>query len=187
MRLRLGDDVGVDAAVDDGVDELLAAAGWEVHEHRVYGWPGLVRASGRILDAEAGPAQAFLLERRDLLSDRARAAIEGSLRERPEDVARARELTARFGEQLAGALAPADALVLPTLVGPPPLLDDSDELRLTVLTVPFNVLGWPALSVPVRAARGGGDVPPSVQLVAGPGAEERLLGLGLGLPSYGPA
>ncbi len=183
VRLRLGDDVGVQPSVEDAVDEALAGTGWAVVEQRVYGWPDLARAAGRILAAEAGPAHAFLLERPHLLSERARSAIESSLRERPDDVARARELLAGLGSLLAGALAGADALALPTLVGPPPLLDSNDDVRLTRLTVPFNVLGWPALSVPARQPAGGGDIPPSVQLVAGPGSEELLLGLGHALPS----
>ncbi len=183
VRLRLGEDVGVDPAVEHDVDEALAAAGWEVREQRVYGWMRAVSAAARILDAEAGPAQAFLLDRPELLSDRARAAIEACLRERPEDVARARSTMASFGTDLAALLSGADALALPTLVGPPPLLAASDELRLTVLTIPFNDLGWPALSLPARAPRGDGDVPPSVQLAAGPASEELLLGLGSLLPT----
>ena len=183
VRLRVGDGVGVDPDVEHDVDEALAAAGWEVRERRVYGWNRAVSAAARILDAEAGPAQAFLLDRPELLSDKARAAIEACLRERPEDVARARATMTAFDAELGALLSGADALVLPTLVGAPPLLEASDELLLTVLTIPFNALGWPALSVPARAPRGGGDVPPSVQLAAGPASEERLLGLGSLLPS----
>jgi amidase len=183
VRLRVGEDVGVAPDVEHDVDEALAAAGWEVREQRVYGWARAVSAAGRILDAEAGPAQASLLDRPELLSDKARAAIEACLRERPEDVARARATMVSFDDELAALLADADAMVLPTLVDAPPLLEASDELRLTVLTIPFNALGWPALSVPARAVSGDGDVPPSVQLTAGPASEERLLGLGSLLPT----
>ena len=187
VRLRVGDGVGVDPDVEHDVDEALSAAGWEVREARVYTWKSAVSSAARILDAEAGPAQAFLLDRPELLSDKARAAIEACLRERPEDVARARATMTSFGAELGALLSGADALALPTLVGPPPLLAASDELRLTVLTIPFNALGWPALSVPARASRGDGDVPPSVQLAAGPASEERLLGLGSLLPTQAVA
>ena len=96
------------------------------------------------------------------------AAIEACLEVKPEDVARARQTwrpsdascrAAPRRRRCAGAAHPGR---------PPPLLEAGDELRLTMLTMPFNVLGWPALSVPARAPRGDGDVPPSVQLVAGP-------------------
>src|SRR4051795_1798618 len=51
LRLRLGDDVRVDPAVDAAVDEAVAAAGWRVHERHVEGWRAAVRGAGRILDA----------------------------------------------------------------------------------------------------------------------------------------
>ena len=103
VRLRVGEDVGVAPDVEHDVDEALAAAGWEVRERRVYGWKRAVSAAARILDAEAGPAQAFLLDRPELLSDRARTAIEACLRERPEDVARARATMTAFDAELGGA------------------------------------------------------------------------------------
>jgi Asp-tRNA(Asn)/Glu-tRNA(Gln) amidotransferase A subunit family amidase len=99
------------------------------------------------------------------------------------EAAGAREVVGAMGRELAVVLAGADALVLPTITEPPPLCTERDSVPLVLLTLLFNALGWPALAVPARAARGGGDVPPSVQLVAGPGAEERLLGLGAELPT----
>ena len=56
-------------------------------------------------------------------------------------------------------------------------------LTLTTLTVPFNVLGWPAVSVPAYQPRGDGVIPPAVQLVGALGSEELLLGLAAQLPS----
>jgi amidase len=177
-RLRLGD-VPVDPVTDDGVDAAVEAAGWHVRDVTVPGWSELVRESGRILAAGAGPAHQHLLERPDLLSSAARDHIERGLRQTPEAVAEARYILAGLGSLLRSALADgADAVVLPTLVGPPPLLAERDELSLTRLTVPFNALGWPALSLPACAPGERGAVPPSVQLAGLPGTEERLLGLG---------
>jgi Asp-tRNA(Asn)/Glu-tRNA(Gln) amidotransferase A subunit family amidase len=51
------------------------------------------------------------------------------------------------------------------------------------LTVAFNVLGWPAVSVPAYQPRGDRAIPPAVQLVGPLGSEELLLGLAAQLPS----
>ena len=186
-RLALGAEVGIDPAVDAEVDSALALAGWEVRTVPVPGWLSLVAAAGLVLDYEAGLAQGFLLDRPDLLGDDAREAIEACLRETPEAAAAAWAELAGLERDLRAVLSRADALVLPTIVGPPPLLEERDELRMTVLTVPFNALGWPAVAVPARQPLGAGDVPPSVQMVAGPGAEELLLGLAAQLPTQQPA
>jgi amidase len=183
VRLRLGDDMKVDDAVDDAVDEAVLGAGWRVRDLDVAGWSKLAWESSRILGAGAGKAHATLLERPELLSDEARSYIENGIGQDPERVGRSRSLLAGLARLLSTALADADALVLPTLSGPPPLLGASRELDLTWLTVPFNVLGWPAVSVPAVAPVAGAPVPASVQLVGLPRSEERLLALAAGLPS----
>jgi amidase len=183
VRLRLGDDTKVDDAVDDAVDEAVLGAGWRVRDLDVAGWSKLAWESSRILGAGAGKAHATLLERPELLSDQARSYIENGIGQDPERVGRSRSLLAELARLLSTALADADALVLPTLAGPPPLLGASRELDLTWLTVPFNVLGWPAVSVPAVAPVAGAPVPASVQLVGLPRSEERLLALAAGLPS----
>ena len=66
-------------------------------------------------------------------------------------------------------------LALPTLVGPPPLFGERG-MSLTVLTVPANLAGLPALSLPVPGGPAG--LPASLQLIGPPGGEEQLIGLG---------
>jgi amidase len=183
VRLRFGDDVPVDAAVDDAVDNALLGAGWRVRELDVPGWSRLAWESSRILGAGAGKAQRFLLDRPELLSDEARSYIENGLGQSPERVSRSRMLLADLGRLLSTALAGADAIVLPTLPSAPPLLEVRNELNLTWLTVPFNVLGWPAVAVPAVAPVGDAPVPASVQVVGLPRSEERLLALAARLPS----
>jgi amidase len=180
-RLRV--DVAIDVVVDAGVEQAVAATGWDVHDAYVGRWLELVQASSRILDAGAALAQGFLLDRPELLSDRARRNIELCLQERPEDVARARQLLAGLERELSAVLDAADVVVLPTLAQATPQLVGSDRSGLTTLTVPFNVLGWPAVSVPAYPPRGDGVIPPAVQLVGAPGSEEMLLGLATQLPS----
>jgi amidase len=180
-RLRV--DVPVEPVIDQVVDDAVSRAGWDMHDVYVGGWLDLVAGSGKILDAGAGLAQGFLLDRPELLSDRARRNIEDCLALDPTDVDRARLLLAGLEHDLAAAFSGADVLVLPTLTKAPPRLDHGRGGGLTVLTVPFNVLGWPAVSVPAYAPRGDGVVPPAVQVVGPLGSEELLLGLAAQLPS----
>jgi amidase len=66
-------------------------------------------------------------------------------------------------------------LALPTLVGPPPLLGER-RIPLTVLTMPANLAGLPALALPVPGGPAG--LPASLQLIGPPGGEEQLIALG---------
>jgi amidase len=66
-------------------------------------------------------------------------------------------------------------LALPTLVAAPPLLGQR-SVPLTLLTMPANVAGLPALALPVPGGPAG--MPTSLQLIGPLGGEERLLSLG---------
>jgi aspartyl-tRNA(Asn)/glutamyl-tRNA(Gln) amidotransferase subunit A len=82
-----------------------------------------------------------------------------------------------------------DALVMPTTPIPPPLIGEDETMELggkrvhpfVALgrnTVPFNVTGWPAISVPAGLDRNG--LPVGMQLVARPWDEAELLDLAYG-------
>jgi amidase len=74
-------------------------------------------------------------------------------------------------------------LALPTLVGPPPLLGER-RISLTVLTMPANLAGLPALALPIPgpipgfAPGGPPGLSASLQLIGPPGGEEQLVALG---------
>ena len=59
-------------------------------------------------------------------------------------------------------------------MGPPPLLGERG-IPLTVLTMPANLAGLPALALPVPSPAG---LPASLQLIGPPGGEEQLIALG---------
>ena len=105
------------------------------------------------------------LERCNRVTD---AAFEAASRRRDE-----------YRERAAEATEGLDLLVAPTLafVAPPAIADDR-EIREAVirLTFPFNALGWPALAMPCGPAEHG--LPASVQLVARPGEDARVLAAG---------
>jgi Asp-tRNA(Asn)/Glu-tRNA(Gln) amidotransferase A subunit family amidase len=65
-----------------------------------------------------------------------------------------------------------DFLVTPTLSIFPPHLEDGDDLLVSRFTLPVNLAGVPALSLPVPT---GGPLPASMQLIGPAHSEERLL------------
>ena len=74
-----------------------------------------------------------------------------------------------------------DFLVTPTLTIFPPPLDDGDDLLVARCTLPVNLAGVPALSLPVPT---GGPFPASLQLI-GPLGERRALAGGRRTPRGG--
>ena len=70
----------------------------------------------------------------------------------------------------------SDLVATPTLTVFPPPLDRAEELLTGRCTLPVNLAGVPALSLPVAS---GGPLPASLQLMAARGAEEQLLAAGL--------
>ena len=70
-------------------------------------------------------------------------------------------------------------LALPTLAGPPPLLGER-SMSLTVLTMPANLAGLPALAlaIPGPVPNDPAGLPASLQLIGPPGSEEQLIALG---------
>ncbi len=66
-------------------------------------------------------------------------------------------------------------MALPTLVGAPPLIGERGRIPLTLLTMPANLAGLPALALPVPGGPAG--LPASLQLIGPPGGEEQLITL----------
>ena len=66
-------------------------------------------------------------------------------------------------------------MVTPTLTIFPPPLEDGDDLLVARCTLPVNLAGVPALSVPVPSD---GPFPASLQLIGPAGSEERMLAAG---------
>ena len=124
-----------------------------------------------ILQAEAWEAHRDALARRG--DDYGRAAfrnlVSGAVLT-PADVGAARAEAARLTARLSAAMAGVDALLLPTTLGPaPPLEEFRDGPRWTPMrTIPFNLAGWPAISVPCGFL---GGLPVGMQLAAPRGSE----------------
>jgi aspartyl-tRNA(Asn)/glutamyl-tRNA(Gln) amidotransferase subunit A len=121
-------------------------------------------------------------ENADLYGEDVRIKIERCLEvtdgEAEQSASRREEYRERVGEALDGF----DLVLSPTLPGvaPPVGAGGTGDLdvreSLISMTFPFNVLGWPALSLPCGAAKHG--LPASVQLVGRAGDDDLVLATG---------
>ncbi|MEV0826603.1 amidase [Nonomuraea rubra] len=161
--------------------ETLRVAGHTVveHERRLPAWLGPATVATWLLRAAESAEAPDRLERRT----RALARAGRTLRALGLNGVRGRERWRGYGaDQWFGE---ADALITPALAAVPPRAERWGErgfLRNAWTNVtyaptagPWNMCGWPAISVPV--ATHSSAMPIGVQIVAPPGGEPHLLGL----------
>jgi amidase len=162
--------------VDAAVDAVMAASEWEVHDLEEPTWDSVTAAAGIMLVMEAWESDHELVARNphkvgtDVVSRLALGADVDAVRAERARAAR-RAWTTRLNE----IFEQVDVLVTPTITVFPPPLDAGEELLMARCTLPVNVAGVPALSLPVPAQ---GPLPASVQLVGPAGSEEMLLAAG---------
>jgi aspartyl-tRNA(Asn)/glutamyl-tRNA(Gln) amidotransferase subunit A len=100
------------------------------------------------------------------------------------EVAAAERLRRGYVRQCTALIEGLDLLVTPAVAIEPPRVDgDERELRgrVTRLTYPFDLLGWPALALPCGLTKS--RLPASIQLVGRPGADALVLAAGAALAS----
>jgi len=172
---RIRPELDVDPVTDAAVDAALAAAGLQVADVAGFDLRAAARATDVLIDAEAYQANAYLLPRLDRLSPQMRRNMteSGALTADQVDAANGTRRAVR--EWFATTLDRYPFLALPTLAGAPPLLGERG-MSLTVLTMPANLAGLPALALPVPGGPAG--LPASLQLIGPPGGEEQLIALG---------
>jgi amidase len=163
---------GADPAVDAAVDRALAAAGVAVT--RVPGWDADAARSAIavLIDAEGFRSNAYLMPYLRQLSPHVRRNLERGARLTPADRAAAERGRAEVRAFFEALLADHPVLVLPTLLGEPPLLG-GPGFQLTALTAPGSLAGLAALTLPVPAPDG---VIASMQVIGT--TEERVLAFG---------
>jgi amidase len=176
-RIRTAPDVGVDPATDAAVDAALAAAGeagLEVADVPGFDFRAVNRAGNVAIDVEAYPANAHLLPRLDQLTPGIRQNMAEAAGITAEAAADANRVRQDLRDWFSAALARHQVLALPALTGAPPLI--GERMSTTILTVPANLAGLPALVLPVPGGPAG--LLASLQLIGPPGGEEQLLALG---------
>jgi amidase len=161
--------------IDAAVDAALAAAGVRVADVAGLDLGAAVRAANVIIDVEAYQANAYLMPRLDQLSPPIRRNMTEAAAVTDDQLTAANRTRQAVRDWFSAMLARHPFLALPTLVGPPPVLGERG-MSLIVVTVPANLAGLPALSLPVPGGPAG--LPASLQLIGPPGGEERLIALG---------
>ncbi len=161
-----------DPAIDAAVDRALRATEWEVVDLVLPEWDEVTAAAGLLLVVEAWQQDAGLVARAE---DRIGADVVARLRlgqsVTPDTVAGARAAQARWRQRLAEVLGGVDLVATPTLTIFPPALGHGEEILMARCTLPVNLAGVPALSLPVPT---GASLPASLQLI-GPDDGEELL------------
>jgi amidase len=165
----------VDPAVDAAVDAALAAAGVRATAVAGFDFTAANLAGNVLIDVEAYPVNEYLMSAPDLLGSNIRRNMAEAAAITADEQDAANRTRDSVREWFAAMLAVHPVLVMPTLVGPPPLLDERG-MSWTILTIPANLAGLPALALPVPGGPAG--LPASLQLIGPPGGEEQLIALG---------
>lgn len=131
----------------------------------------LTALNSAILSIEACAYHEHLLrDRLDELGSIARERMLGAYSFSPTSFVQFQQARAVLRRQLQEKLEDFDLLVLPGMANEaPPLGENRTNTR---FTGPFNALGWPAMVVPT--GNGEGNLPVSMQIVAGPWQESRI-------------
>ena len=140
-------------------------------------WPdGVYPGFGR----EAAEVHADLFRtHREQYGENVATKLEWAMQIGDDDVAAALAERERYRERMAAALDGLDLVVTPTvpMVAPPTGIGDlALRTRMIELTLPWNVVGAPALALPCGTAEDG--LPASAQLAARPGEDALVLAAG---------
>jgi amidase len=168
--------VEADPAITAALDRALGLVEWDCRELSVPGWDDATLQAGLLLIAEAWQSDSVLVtEQPEGISDGVRGRLELGGSFDGDTVEAAWQVQRAWKETLERTFTEVDFLVTPTLSIFPPHLEDGDDLLVSRCTLPVNLAGVPALSLPVPT---GGPLPASMQLIGPAHSEERLLAAG---------
>ncbi len=169
-----------DPVVTVAIDDALRTAEFDVRTVVVPGLDAVIAAAITILDAQAWAANKDLVAAAgdkigfDVMDRLGRASAVT-----PAQVVAAEAVIAGWRATLDDLWQRVDMLAAPTLLGYPPLLEDSHLLfKLRALTSPVNAAGVPSLALPIPSSGQEGPIPANVQLIGPRNSEERLLAAG---------
>ena len=171
-RLR----VEADPLIDEAVDRALAASEWSVVDIELPEWDEATAGAGLLLVVEAWATDGALVER---ASDRIGADVVTRMSfgkdVDAQSVGYCRAVQQSWQSRVERLFTEFDLLATPTLTIFPPALGDGEDILMARCTLPVNLAGVPALSLPVPTT---GPLPASLQLIGASGSEELLLAQG---------
>ena len=168
--------IDADPAITDAVRGALDRTGWTWRDVAVPGWDDATLQAGLLLVVEAWHSDAGLVaEDPDGIGEDVRGRLDLGSTFDDAVVRGAWQAQREWQATLERVFSDVDVLVTPTLTIFPPHLDDGEDLLASRCTLPVNLAGVPALSLPVPA---GGPVPASLQLIGPAHSEARLLAAG---------
>ena len=176
-ELRVGRlPIDADPAITDAIRGALDRTGWAWRDVEVPGWDDATIQAGLLLVVEAWHSDAQLVaDDPDGIGDDVRDRLQLGATFDDAAVRAAWVAQREWQATLERVFDEVDVLVTPTLTIFPPRLDDHEDLIVSRCTLPVNLAGVPALSLPVRAA---GPLPASIQLIGPARSEGRLLAAG---------
>lgn len=171
--------VVIDDHIARAIDEVYEVAELKRNDVDLPQWMDAYRAGSDILHVEAVQSNRHLLKNPacvEMLSKPLRERLEDGRAISLERYRDALSFRPRWQGVLDTLLAKFDVLVLPSVgIFAPPLEEAFDHIY-THLTMPLNLAGYPAVSIPVPIP---GSMPASLQIVGASGDEERLLATAL--------
>ena len=163
-------------AMDDAAS-LLSLAGARIAPTALPPYAEVEAAATAILFAEQATSMAGMLQDGGRLIGPMAFASLSTPPPSAKALATAREVVGGLGAAIEAVLAEADALILPTVMGPAPPISafaDGGATWTPMRTIPFSATGHPAVSVPMAGA---GGLPLGLQIVGRRGGEWTILAL----------
>lgn len=180
-----GPDKSIDPEVAQAVKaalDVFAGRGAEIREVTLPRGDEATRHALRIIVSEAATYHhENLATRAEQFGEDVRQSLERGMAVRATDYILARRAQRLLQRQYESLFTEFDVLLTPATPVPAPRWHESEEARsarpaLVCYTAPFNLVGFPALSLPCGFTQGG--LPIGLQLVARPWAEDSLLRAG---------
>jgi amidase len=166
---------GIDPDLDAAIDAVLAEIGFDVVTVDLPGWAGAGTPFATLILTEAWTNDRAVYDRApDRISDEIRARLESGRDWNPSSIEPAKRAQKAWQDEVATAFTRVQLIAMPTLPGPPPLLEAGNVPN--QLVFPWNVAGTPALSLPIPVR--GWTLPGSLQLCGPAGSEEMLCATG---------
>jgi aspartyl-tRNA(Asn)/glutamyl-tRNA(Gln) amidotransferase subunit A len=163
----------------DEAASALSIIGHRIEIVEMPDYPRIEKAGSDILLSEQIAARWLEVENdQNHIGKMAWSSLSAGLVIQSDEVAAARALAAEFTDQIDNLLAGYDALILPTTMDVAPLFSDFKEgeaVWTAMRTIPFNLSGHPALTVPIGFDRG---MPLGMQIIGARGADARVLEIG---------